>query len=858
MTAYTYSGSFPSSPQTNDTLVINDVEYTYTSKGSWAVTGGGILEGTSVRSTGETGAVKFLREDGDGTSSWQAPPGGETLAQTLTIGNTVTAAGKIQFRDTGIYINSSVDGQLDIVADTEIQIATTTIDINGIAKFKSVSRFLYGTVGGPGIAFNGDSNTGFYRIASDHIGISTGGVKRFDINSTAATFASDVTLGDPSVTGSQLLIEGFSSSGSQTSSKIIFQNTTAAPSDEVGGEIRIDTNVDRRSYEMVFAVGDSAVLTDALTINGVDSTATFAGDVTLSSASSPEFSVTDTTNTSTFKIVSGNNSSSIGTVTTGHDLYIQTESVTALTIDGETQDATFAGDIMTGVTSLPSAGEAGTYLAAAGYTYSSRAGTTKAPHFLMTNNNGTAGSLSSSGTGELLISSGTGNTTALTLDNSQNATFAGDVTLGTSSEMVMSRLDGLLVMGTATKPSAQISSSETMLYIEDTSACVIGMNNTGASGENWRLFTDTSGNFRINNQANGNLVTVGATGDATFAGAVTANNTITTIAPDTDHTSFEQIASTTTGAVRQLFKNSNNSKNFELSGFFSSGTEQLAVQSKTNTIARFHHGGSTTFEGDVDMVAGKYLNTGGGSASYHQLYASAISGVGTITATIGGTHGGCVFFNSSSYGANAANTVLVVQKVGATGRSINAGGTINASGADFAEYRELIPALYNNTSAGDLLGYNSEGLLTNVFADVTGRFCIKSTSPAYVGNDIWGNENAIGELPEEPVQDEDTTDEAFADLMVQYELDKEAHALVLEAARVKVDRIAIAGIVPANVTGITVADVGTYLVPTSNEDGTIGAIAIDEDNLTLKQYIKSFGAVERINGDVVMAAVKTC
>jgi hypothetical protein len=476
----------------------------------------------------------------------------------------------------------------------------------------------------------------------------------------------------------------------------------------------------------------------------------------------------------------------------------------------------------------------------------------------MTNNNGTAGSLSSSGTGELLISSGTGNTTALTLDNSQNATFAGDVTLGTSSEMVMSRLDGLLVMGTATKPSAQISSSETMLYIEDTSACVIGMNNTGASGENWRLFTDTSGNFRINNQANGNLVTVGATGDATFAGAVTANNTITTIAPDTDHTSFEQIASTTTGAVRQLFKNSNNSKNFELSGFFSSGTEQLAVQSKTNTIARFHHGGSTTFEGDVDMVAGKYLNTGGGSASYHQLYASAISGVGTITATIGGTHGGCVFFNSSSYGANAANTVLVVQKVGATGRSINTGGTINASGADFAEYRELIPALYNNTSAGDLLGYNSEGLLTNVFADVTGRFCIKSTSPAYVGNDIWGNENAIGELPEEPVQDEDTTDEAFADLMVQYELDKEAHALVLEAARVKVDRIAIAGIVPANVTGITVADVGTYLVPTSNEDGTIGAIAIDEDNLTLKQYIKSFGAVERINGDVVMAAVKTC
>ena len=38
---------------------------------------------------------------------------------------------KVQFRDAAIYINSSADGQLDLVADTEIQIAATTIDING-------------------------------------------------------------------------------------------------------------------------------------------------------------------------------------------------------------------------------------------------------------------------------------------------------------------------------------------------------------------------------------------------------------------------------------------------------------------------------------------------------------------------------------------------------------------------------------------------------------------------------------------------------------------------------------------------------------------------------------------------------
>jgi cytoskeletal protein CcmA (bactofilin family) len=62
----------------------------------------------------------------------------DTLAEILAIGNTtgatdiaVDSAQKVQFRDAAIYINSSVDGQLDIVADTEIQIAATTVDLNG-------------------------------------------------------------------------------------------------------------------------------------------------------------------------------------------------------------------------------------------------------------------------------------------------------------------------------------------------------------------------------------------------------------------------------------------------------------------------------------------------------------------------------------------------------------------------------------------------------------------------------------------------------------------------------------------------------------------------------------------------------
>ena len=69
----------------------------------------------------------------------------DTLSEILANGNTtgandidVDSAQKVQFRDAAIYLNSSVDGQLDIVADTEIQIAATTIDVNGTLAFDSL------------------------------------------------------------------------------------------------------------------------------------------------------------------------------------------------------------------------------------------------------------------------------------------------------------------------------------------------------------------------------------------------------------------------------------------------------------------------------------------------------------------------------------------------------------------------------------------------------------------------------------------------------------------------------------------------------------------------------------------------
>jgi len=59
----------------------------------------------------------------------------------------VASTEKLQFRDTAIYIHSSADGQLDLIADTEIQIAATTVDINGNVDISGTL-----TIGGAGIS----------------------------------------------------------------------------------------------------------------------------------------------------------------------------------------------------------------------------------------------------------------------------------------------------------------------------------------------------------------------------------------------------------------------------------------------------------------------------------------------------------------------------------------------------------------------------------------------------------------------------------------------------------------------------------------------------------------------------------
>ena len=165
--------------------------------------------------------------------------------------------------------------------------------------------------------------------------------------------------------------------------------------------------------------------------------------------------------------------------------------------------------------------------------------------------------------------------------------------------------------------------------------------------------------------------------------------------------------------------------------------------------------------------------------------------------------------DTNGQGWNGAQTSLYIGSVTGTGRSINAAGTINASGADYAEYMEKAGNFA--IAKGDVCGINANGKLTNVYADAI-SFVVKSTNPSYVGNDDWGGD---------------------------YENDAEG----LEAARQKVDRIAFAGQVPVNVLGATP---GQYIVP-ANNNGAIKGVAVS--NPSFEQYQAAVGKVIAVEDD---------
>ena len=130
------------------------------------------MDSLSIGNGADTDIVlTFDANTADGVITWMEDEDYFKFSDDILMNSTE----KIQFYDTGLYIYSSTDGQLDIVADTEVQIAATTVDLNG-------NLDVSGTYTGGGLMTTGGNivipNAGNIGSASDTdaIAISSGGV----------------------------------------------------------------------------------------------------------------------------------------------------------------------------------------------------------------------------------------------------------------------------------------------------------------------------------------------------------------------------------------------------------------------------------------------------------------------------------------------------------------------------------------------------------------------------------------------------------------------------------------------------------------------------------------------------------
>jgi hypothetical protein len=151
-----------------------------------AITIGDATAGTDI-------TVTFDGESNDGVLAWMEDEDYFKFSDDILLNSTE----RLNFGDTGTYIFQSTDGQLDIVADTELQIAATTVDINGnvdisgtltvagAVDFGDAALSNVGAVQLDSISGDGDTNTSITFSGSDVITIATGGAGRLTIGDGA-------------------------------------------------------------------------------------------------------------------------------------------------------------------------------------------------------------------------------------------------------------------------------------------------------------------------------------------------------------------------------------------------------------------------------------------------------------------------------------------------------------------------------------------------------------------------------------------------------------------------------------------------------------------------------------------------
>ena len=327
----------------NAILAAFNVSTGHTHDGSTAGDGGPISKLFSNAITFGTGAdtdiaVTFDGNTSDGVLTWMEDEDYFQFSDDILLSTTE----KLQFRDTAIYINSSTDGQLDLVADTEIQIAATTVDINGnvdvsgtltvagAVDFGDAALSNVGAVQLDSIAGDGDTDTSITFSGSNVITIAAGGSNQvtFTDGAIVPSTDNDIDLGTSSVEFKDAFFDG-----------TVTADAFAGPltGDVTGNVSGTAATVTGAAQSNITSLGTLTTLTvDDITING--STISDGGDFTL------DVDGDITLDANGGDILFKDDGTTFGSATnTSGNLIIKSGTTTALTFSGA--NVTVAGDL---------------------------------------------------------------------------------------------------------------------------------------------------------------------------------------------------------------------------------------------------------------------------------------------------------------------------------------------------------------------------------------------------------------------------------------------------------------------------------------------------------------------------------
>lgn len=279
--------------------------------------------------------------------------------------------------------------------------------VSGTTTFGGVTKFPDGSAAAPSITYTNDTDTGFYRIGSDNLGITTNGTLRFDVSSTALTSTLPFHAPDGSASAPSLSFSGDTNTGifSDTADELGFTTAgtervtiksdgdvgigTDTPSKRLhvnGGDIQIQDATPNLIFESEGAVNDVTIAanindvtsggvtvtengnnlihsrtnftffstadTERLRVGVLDITATLPYHSPDGSASAPAYSFSDDTNTGIYRIGADNiGFTTAGTLRVDVDSTAITSTVPIHAPDGSASSPSlsFSGDTNTGM-----------------------------------------------------------------------------------------------------------------------------------------------------------------------------------------------------------------------------------------------------------------------------------------------------------------------------------------------------------------------------------------------------------------------------------------------------------------------------------------------------------------------------